>query len=168
MEDVPPEARDELRSDLIAAQGEISAGVVASQHTADDTAWGKWRDFCSSLGLDEFLTDRTDPIPWCQVFLRRVRDGRLAANKLGASVRARTAEAYLRSVAQTFTSLGKPDPRLNTHGAIDFRIQRQLRGYKKVDPPPRRLKPLPIDLFILAAEAARAVPLPPSAKRWRI
>jgi hypothetical protein len=141
-------------------QDEIAAGVVASRHSADDTAWEKWQLFCASLGIDEFLEGVTDTVPYCQVFLRRVRDGRLAANKQGAKVRARTAEAYLRAVAQTFTSLGKPDPRLNTHGTIDFRIQRQQRGYKKVDPPPRRLKPLPIDLFILAADAARAVPTP--------
>ena len=43
--------------------------------------------------------------------------------------------------------MGAPDPRLDTHGNIDFRIQRQLRGYSRADPPPDRVKPVPVQIL---------------------
>jgi hypothetical protein len=50
-------------------------------------------------------------------------------------------------VGQGFARLGAPDPRLNSTGGIDFRLQRQLRGYAQADPPPRRVKPIPISVI---------------------
>jgi hypothetical protein len=43
-------------------------------------------------------------------------------------------------------------PRKDAHGNIDFRIQRQIKAYKKDDAPPRRVKPVPITIisFIVA------------------
>jgi hypothetical protein len=43
---------------------------------------------------------------------------------------------------------GGLDPRKECHGGIDFRIQRQLRAYKKEDAPPKRVKPIPILIII--------------------
>jgi len=60
----------------------------------------------------------------------------------GDPVRARTAEYYLRSIAQKFLELGKEDPRLNSAHNINFRLQRMLSAYKKEDPPPHRVKPV--------------------------
>ena len=40
--------------------------------------------------------------------------------------------------------MGSTDPRLTTYGKIDFRIQRQLKSYSKEDPPPDRVKPIPV------------------------
>jgi len=50
-------------------------------------------------------------------------------------------------VGQTFASLGAQDIRKDSLGTIDFRIQRQLRSYAKADPPPDRVKPVPIQLL---------------------
>ena len=121
------------------------SGVVADRGRADVRCWTKWQEFCSSLGVTPFLGTLHDPIPLLQVFARRVRIGVLAHN--GGKVRSRTAEAYLRAVGQTFARLGLGDPRLDIHGNIDFRIQRQLRSYKRTDPPPTRVKPIPIGLL---------------------
>ena len=43
--------------------------------------------------------------------------------------------------------MGAPDPRLNSYGKIDFRIQRQLSCYSKQDPPPNRVKPIPVPIL---------------------
>ena len=47
-------------------------------------------------------------------------------------------------MAQAFTRVGAVDPRLNVFGEIDYRLQAVLRTWKKVDPPPTRVKPLPM------------------------
>ena len=55
--------------------------------------------------------------------------------------------------------LGTPDPRLNHVGQIDFRLQRQLRSYSKEDPPPNRVKPIPVQLlhYVMAIAFANHV-----------
>jgi hypothetical protein len=61
-------------------------------------------------------------------------------------------EDALRAVGQAYARLGTPDPRKDSHGGTDFRIQRQIKVYKKGGDPPRRVKPIPIlvIIFILA------------------
>jgi hypothetical protein len=63
-------------------------------------------------------------------------------------VRSRTVEGALRAVGQTFTALGYPDPRLQPSGRLDFRLHRQLQGYAKIDPPPHRVKPVPLQIIL--------------------
>ena len=60
-------------------------------------------------------------------------------------------EDAVRHVAQTFTRVGAVDPRLNAFGPclnafgeLDYRLQAVLRTWKKADPPPTRVKPLPM------------------------
>jgi hypothetical protein len=43
--------------------------------------------------------------------------------------------------------VGAADPRLNHHGDVDFRLTRQYSSYKKTDPPPTRVKPIPLALL---------------------
>ena len=40
--------------------------------------------------------------------------------------------------------MGLPDPRLDRNNKVDFRLQRMLSTYSKQDPPPNRVKPVPI------------------------
>lgn len=49
--------------------------------------------------------------------------------------------------------MGAKDPRKDSTGAIDHRIQRQLRAWSKDDPAPSRVKPIPISILhhVLAA-----------------
>ena len=98
------------------------------------------------MGFDPLLKTVEDKIPILQVFLRRVRFGRCAADK--HQVKSRTAEEYIRSVAQTYLSLGAKDPRINDgESDIDFRIRRMLNAYNKKDPPPNRVKPIPVQVI---------------------
>ena len=90
--------------------------------------------FCRAHNINTFLDKVREPVPLLQNFTRRVRSGLLAHN--GEPIRSRTAEAYLRAVGQTFANVSIKDPRLNKHGSIDHRFQRQLRGWTKSDGPP--------------------------------
>ena len=58
-------------------------------------------------------------------------------------------------MGQTCALLGSADPRLNAFGAIDLRLSRQVRSYRRVDAPPTRVKPIPITLLQYAAENTR-------------
>ena len=42
--------------------------------------------------------------------------------------------------------MGAKDPRLNSSKKIDFRIIRMINSWKKKDPPPNRVKPIPIQV----------------------
>ena len=67
----------------------------------------------------------------------------------GSPVKARTVESALRSVGQTIASLGYRDLRLQVAGSgkLDIRLHRQLQAYSKTDPPPARVKPIPLQII---------------------
>ena len=52
--------------------------------------------------------------------------------------------------------MGAPDIRLDAHGNVDFRLSRQLHFYSKEDPPPSRVKPVPIQLVKAVVDNAHA------------
>jgi len=108
------------------------------------------------MGLDPFLQAFEDKIPVLQVFAHRVRSGELASN--GNPIRARSIEDYLRFVSQTFLHVGADDPRLNTAGKIDFRLSRTISAWKKKDPPPQRVKPIPIQVIRRISFIAQNLP----------
>ena len=56
--------------------------------------------------------------------------------------------------------MGATDPRLLESGKLDFRLARQLNHYKKQDPPPDRVKPVPVTVIRHIAHAARSDPNP--------
>jgi hypothetical protein len=69
-------------------------------------------------------------------------------------IKARTVEEGLRAVGQAHDRLGVPDPRKDSHGGIDFRIQRQIKAYTKYDAPPTQVKPFHIIIIIFIAAQA--------------
>ena len=73
-----------------------------------------------------------DPIPFLQIFAHKVRTCILAANH--KPIHKLSVKQYIRSVGQSFAAVGAPDPRLNTMGAINFRLGRQFVNYTKEDP----------------------------------
>jgi hypothetical protein len=91
------------------------------------------------------LLDVANPIPYLQVFAERYRNGTLAPSN--QPTKSRTVEAALRSVAQTISLLGAPDPRLTPQGKMHYRLQQQLKGYSKLDTPPSRVKPIPFQII---------------------
>ena len=145
-----------FRDSLRLATETVRKGVCSSRARSTCGHWNIWEEFCHELGLDPLLEAFVDKVPILQVFLLRVRTGELAAK--GDPVRARTSEDYLRSVAQTHLSLGQIDPRHNSAGDIDFRIQRMLAAWKKADPPPSRVKPIPMSVIRRICLIAKHLP----------
>ena len=144
--------------DLRAVQHATTFGVTAARAGSADTHWAFWADFCTELSINPFLQGVDDPIVYIQVFLHRFRTGVIAPR--GRPVRARSAEDAIRSVGQTFAAMGALDPRYTSQGNMDFCLTRQLRFYKKADPPPDRVKPVPIAVLHWIAHAAALSPHP--------
>ena len=136
---------DAFLRDLLTATNQVRSGVVPSRARAATGHWKRWLDFCDEVQIDPYLRTEDpdfDAIPFLQVFATRYRSGIIAPR--GKAVRARTVEDALRAVAQEMATVGAADPRLNSFGSMDFRLQRLWKSYKKVDPPPHRVKPVPL------------------------
>ncbi len=129
-------------------QADAALGIASSRSTAIDNTWTIWQSFCSALNQDPYL-NTDDPIPLLRLFARRYRLGTIAPS--GAPVRSRTVEGALRAIGQTLAALGCNDPRLLPSGKLDLRLSRQLKAYSKQDPPPRRVKPIPLPIIAHAA-----------------
>jgi hypothetical protein len=63
-------------------------------------------------------------------------------------------EDGIRAVVQTHAPVGAPDPRKYAHGGIDFRIQHQIKAYKKDDAPSLRVKPVSVIIIIFSVAQA--------------
>jgi len=146
--------RNAFLRDFSAAQDYVNAGVVPSRTKAANSTWGRWATFCTDLAIDPLLNELEDPVALIQVFAHRYRTGDIAPS--GRGVRSRTVEDAVRHVAQTFSSVGSRDPRLNDDGKMDFRLKRQLAAYTREDPPPSRVKPIPVQLILHILAAAYA------------
>jgi hypothetical protein len=133
-------------------------GITANRATAVDNTWSLWQEFCAALNQDAYLRSNLDPVPW--LFAQCYRTGIIAPS--GSPVRSRTVEGALRAIGQTFASLGRGDPRLQSSGRLDLRLQRQLKAYAKQDPPPARVKPIPFSLIAHAAHLCRLADSPRS------
>jgi hypothetical protein len=61
-------------------------------------------------------------------------------------------EDALRAVGQAFARVVSTDVQKDLYGNIDFRIQSQIRAYRREESTPKRIKPIPISIivFILA------------------
>lgn len=147
-------ARNAFLLDLRSAQTAERSAVVSGRANASTSHWHVWQGYCGELGISPWLTDIEDPIPILQVFAQRLRTGKLATR--GYPIRSRSVEDYLRSIGQTFARLGANDPRLTSSGRVQLRLSNQLKGYKKQDPPPNRVKPVPLQLIAHATAAAHS------------
>jgi hypothetical protein len=126
--------------------GRLSAGNTSAQ----SSTWRLWESFCSNLQQDPYLQSIRDPVPLLQLFARQYRTGEVAPKQ--RKVSAKTVGKAIRAVGQTLATLGCPDPRLTVKGTLDLRITRQLAAYAKDDPPPQRVKPVPISILRQAVE----------------
>jgi hypothetical protein len=130
----------------------MHTGLHATRRGSANTTWDIWHEFCESLHCDPYLQTIDDPIPLLQIFAHHYRTGILAPS--GSNVRSRTVEGALRAVGQTLATLGCQDPRLQSSGKLDLRLARQLTSYKKVDPSPTRVKPIPFPIIAHTAHIA--------------
>ena len=138
------DAIHQLGIDWRAIQATATTRVLVQRVHSTSRSWKLWLEFCADLRVDlNVLPD--DPIPLLQVFAQRLRSGTIAAGR--RPLRTRTVEDTVRSVGQTYASVGSPDPRMNVRGALDFRLTSLYQAWAKVDDPPSRVKPLPLTLL---------------------
>ena len=152
MASLAPEARNHFLRDLRLSQEAVRRGVVPGTQRKADGHWQQWETFCQEHNLDPLLEHYRDPVPILQVFATRYRR---RTGPAGLPVRSSTVSDALRSVGQTMASMGSRDPRKDATGEVDFRLSRQFRAYAREDPPPNRVKPIPISLIRHIANQAR-------------
>jgi len=129
-----PSSADVFQSDLIACAEKVKAGVTKAYTRKKDCHWDAWHQYCLENSIDPFLRDSTDKIHYLQVFALRYRDGRISPS--GKSVASKTESDAVHSVGQKFASMGAKDPRKDSNGGINFRLQRHFRANVKEDKPP--------------------------------
>ena len=139
----PRAARDVFYRDLRISQQTVRRGVVRGTQQRTDAQWNLWLDYCSELRIDPLLP-YSDPVPFLQNFATQYRRRK---GPSGDPVRAGTVSGAIRSVGQTMASMGSKDCRKDSTGALDFRLSRMFRAYGRQDPPPNRVKPIPISLI---------------------
>ena len=83
--------------------------------------------------------------PILNAFTQDYRTGAIAPGSRG--VRSRTVEDAVRSIGQAIAMLGAKDPRMTATGNLDGRLQLQIRWYSRQDPPPSRVKPIPVQVL---------------------
>ena len=111
--------------------------------------WRQWLAFIATIPSTDPYLSNLDPhlhLSFLKVFATRVRDGRFTPK--GVPVRSKRVQDYLRTVAEEIR-LGSPqhlDPRYNQHHQMDRDLQLISKGYSKQDPPPDKVKPVPIQL----------------------
>jgi hypothetical protein len=145
---VDPHSRDAFRRDLRLATHAVHSRVVPDRLAAQNRHWQLWVSFCHQHGLDPTLRSTSsdfDAVPFLQVFAQRYRSGAIAPSR--RPVRARTVEDAVRAVAQALAAVGSPDPRLDSFGHLDFRLTSLWRAWKRTDPPPTRVKPIPVQVL---------------------
>ena len=149
-----PIQADRLRRDFCTAQATVQKGVSLGRATNTNTAWGIWLSFTAELGISPLLEAFEDKVSVLQIFAERIRTGELAPN--GCPIRARSVEDYVRFIGQTFLHMGAKDLRLDSSGNMDFRLKRTWAAWKKEDPPPNRVKPVPIRVIRHIANLAHS------------
>ncbi|KAI2491522.1 hypothetical protein MHU86_23050 [Fragilaria crotonensis] len=139
-----PLVRDQCYADWCTLTDSAAGRGSAQRSATAATSWALWQTFCTSVGIDALRLAARDPIPLLQLFAHRYRSGTVAPGR--RPVRARTVEDAIRAVGQAYTGMGAPDPRLNSHGHLDFRLASMYRAWQRDDDPPTRVKPLPLSL----------------------
>jgi hypothetical protein len=134
-----------LQTELGRIKAAAAKGVTAANTGAINTSWSIWASFCQELCCDPLLQDIQDPLPLLQIFAERYRMGTISPSC--SPVKSRMVEGALRAVGQTIALLGHNDPRLQASGKLDLRLHWQLQAYSKQDPPPNRVKPIPLQLL---------------------
>ena len=106
------------------------------------------------MPLNPLLIGYKDPVPILNIFARDYRTGDITPTS--SPVRSRTAEDAVRSIGQVLAALGLAEPRYGKDGKIDIRLCFQIRYYTNQDPPPNRVKPVPIIVLRKVATVALA------------
>lgn len=104
-----------------------------------------WLDY---VGADDPLLQELDSPKRIRImcaFLHSLRRGDFSPD--GNPIKGNTASATIDHVAATIVTSGGVDPRLDSSNKKSLLINRQLQGYKKVDPTTKHQKAIPPEVF---------------------
>ena len=134
---------------LSGAAEDQQAGVVLATHTKYAGAWNNWVVWLKHIGAGPNTHLRgltqTEKIRCMCAFMYAIRRGDFSPT--GDKVAGKTAKTAVDNVAATITSSGGSDPRLDNSGSSSLLLDRQLRGYKKVDPKTKHQKAIPPEVY---------------------
>ena len=97
------------------------------------------------MALDPLRIAYKDPVPILNALARDYRTGNIVPNI--RAVQSRTAEDAIRSIGQAIAMLVAKEPWMTSTGKIDVRLQLQFQCYSRQDPPPSRVKPIPVQVL---------------------
>ena len=145
----PPETRNAFLADLRSTNAEARSGTTPKRATDKDGMWRQWLAYIATIPSTNPYLSNLEPhlhLSFLKVFAARVRDGRSATK--GRPVRAKRVQDYLRTVAEEIRlgSTHHLDPRFDQHHRIDRTLQLLTKAHSKQDPPPDKVKPVPIQL----------------------
>jgi hypothetical protein len=166
---LPVATLDALQRDSSAIEEAMQRGRSKGRSSSQITYERIWLKFCKQHQLDPLLAHESHPTAWFQAFAEQIRVGRISAS--GKPVRSKTVADAIQLVAQTFSFVDAPDPRMLTGTqTIHPHLKLQLKGYEKDDPSPGRVKPIPLPILhhaaAIAHTAADAISLAMADMMW--
>jgi len=138
----PPNQQAVLQYDISAIISDVSHGISTSHASANNTTWNCWSEFCHSLYTDPLLIITPDLIILLQTFAIHYRRGDISPSK--APLCSCRVGGALCAIGQMLSNMLYSDPRLLPPSKLTFHLQQQLVAYAKLDPPPAKVKPIPI------------------------
>jgi len=134
-----PAQRSSLANELGIIKEVATRGVAAKFQRTTDTTWDLWADFCQNL--------------WCDPYLANIHYFKCLHTSTAQDA---WLPAVLRSALEPwkepFEPWGRRSPHWDALTPLDLRLSRQLSAYKKEDPPPTRVKPVPLPIITHAAD----------------
>ena len=124
---------------------DIQEGLSVGRATAADVHWTKWAYFWARVALDPLLVTYKDPVPIFNTFAWYYQTGNIAPNS--RVVQSRTVEDAVQLIGQVIGMLGSKYPWMTSTGNIYGRLQLQFCCYSRQDPPPSRVKPIPVQVL---------------------
>ena len=116
--------------------------------------WSRWKAFVATLGIDPYLNS----VPphqhayFLQVFAHKVRQRPSPTGR--HPIRAQRVQDYPRTVSQEIRvgSRWRSDPRYGDQLTMALELTQLHRAHSKADPPPHKVKPIPIDIVRWASQ----------------
>ena len=157
METVPPVVRDEFCTSLCLAKEATTTGVIPATATKTEAWWRIWLAKCTKWEINPIQDHTSMHTPnYLVAFVHEVCTGKITLS--GKLCRLGKIETALHAIGQTIALLGPNhhNPRLQPNGKLIFASKQQFQSYKKEDPPPTRVEPLPVKLIKPAGQACCA------------
>ena len=140
---LPTQCQDRLYAPLCAAMQALFTAGNLRRAICHLNTWARWCAYCAAFSVNPTLYELEDCITYMQVYIQQYRTGHLAPR--GRPVGARTPEEAIQFVSQTLQKLGLGDKRIGPDtNKINSCLSDMWKHWKKNNPPPLRVKPLPL------------------------